>query len=185
MHTIDCARQAFETEYPSLLRRAKAACKAVPRIDKQDKIQSWLLRFWESFLEFCESDKIVDVDIAIACLSLVRIKRRPTRGPDENLESLEIPDCLSFQDGILVTGFVQGDSDSELSGITNIPRRNLPSVLLDTLDRVEPVLTVRACCARLARLEASAPHETDDLVDLVDYVKIRVSVITRENENVR
>jgi hypothetical protein len=181
MSTIDCARTAFELEYAQLLIRAKAACRAVPRANKQDKIQSWLLRFWESFLEFCKQEQIDDPEIAIACLSLVRIKRNPAKQAEDNLESLQIPDCLGFVDGILLTGFVQGDSDAELSALTDIPRRLLPSVILDSLERAEPILTVRACCARLARLDSGAPNEVGDIADLIDYVFTRVSLITSEN----
>lgn len=180
--SIDCARLAFEAEYPQLASRAKAACKRVPPVDRRDAIQSWLCQFWERFAEFCSTEGIADPEIAIACLSLIRNRRRSEAKQTEDLDSLEIPGCLDPIDGLLVAGFIQGDSDSELSAITNIPRRSIPAVAIATLERVVPLLTLRACCARLARLQASAPHELDDLGEIMDYLRLRVSILL-ENEN--
>lgn len=176
MHTIDCARIAFEAEYPQLAIRARAASKRVPRAERLDFIQDWLAHYWERFREFCEADKITDPEIAIACLSLVKLGKRRQRKIEDNWESLEIPDCLEPVDGILVTGFVQGDSDSELASITDIPRRQLQGVILATLDKVVPILTFRACCARLARLDSEIAND-NGVSDIVAYLRLRVSLL--------
>lgn len=180
MSTLECARLAFEREYDSLASRAKAACKKVPRPDRPDACQEWLCRLWRSYAERIEQEQVTDVDLALIILAGFRPRIKREVEPEQNWESLEIPDWLDPIDGILVTGFVQGDSDSELASVTGIPRRSVPDVALATMDRIVPVLTLRACCALLARLDIGAPNELADIGEIIDYVSLRVSILTGE-----